>query len=196
MVADLVAREVVARLKTSSLNERKIRAGYRVVKTEPELQTLFHELSIDLQTAVINWISMGAKMDSILTLIRLMHRMGYNSGILSSWVYTDSSHKPVLYSGPDEIPSASLVLKIREFSTLLKDRDYESYKTLDIYYFVPVFFFLLRTIHGEDRIMEMLDYWMSNIEHFSYSRFEEIAKSWDNVKHLPIEWTFSITDAK
>lgn len=196
MGVDFVAREVVARLKTSSLNERNIRAGFRVVKSSPEFEKLFHEISVDLQSTVIKWIYIGAKMDTMLTLISLMHRMGYNSGILSAWVYTDSSHKPVLYSGPGDIPSASLVLRIREFSMILKERDNESHKTKDIYSIVPVFFFIMRTVHGEERIMEMLDYWTDNIEHFSYSRFEEIAKSWDNVKHLPIEWTFSITDVK
>lgn len=193
MVADLLAREVVNRLKDGYHNERMIRASLRKIRTDTEFEKMFHTFDIDLQLVVIELLDRAAQVDTVKTLTRFMHQNKYKRGILSAWTYTDSSSKPVLYDGPGERPSAELVKRIRAFQAAYQKHNCEAVR-YDTYTTMVVFIFLMRTVHGEDRMMEMLDYWTRNLEYFSYSRFEEIAKSWDNVKHLPIEWTFSITE--
>lgn len=192
---DSVTSEVINRLKSRYLDERDIRHGYRIVKIEPKFEELFHEMSIDLQSVVIRLISTPtppSRLQTIIPVIRFMHRNGYDSGILSKWVYTDQNHNPVLYDGPGGQPSAALVLKIQEFITALRKRDYRVDRRQDNYDLVLVFFFLMRTVYGEEQIMEMLDYWMENIRYFWYASFEKMADSWDSLKHYPFAWSIRL----
>lgn len=194
-MADSVIDDVVARLKSPYLNEQNIRHGYRIVKIEPKFEELFHEMSIDLQSTVIRLISTPSppsRLQTIIPITRFMHRNGYDSGILSKWAYTDQNNNPVLYDGPGERPSAALVLKIQEFTIALRRRDYRVEERQDNYDLVPVFFFLMRTVHGEEQIMEMIDYWMEYIRYFWYSSFEKMADSWDSLKHYPFVWSIRL----
>lgn len=191
---DSVTSEVIIRLKSRYLNEQSIRHSYRIVKKEPKFEELFHGMSIDLQSTVIRLVSTPtppSRLQTIIPIIRFMHRNGYDSGILSKWVYTDQNHNPVLYDGPGGQPSAALVLKIQEFTTALRQRDYRVGRQ-DNYDLAPVFFFLMRTVHGEEQIMEMIDYWMENIRYFWYASFEKMADSWDSLKHYPFAWSIRV----
>lgn len=189
---DFVANEVVARLRSPRLSEQSIRHGYRIVKIVPEFEVTFHEMSIDLQSTVVRLVELNTRLQTIIPIIRFMHLNGYDSRILSSWTYTDERHNPVLYDGPGGQPSAAFVLKINEFTVALRERDYRVDGRQDNYSLAQVFFFLMRTVHGEDQIMEMLDCWTKNIRYFWYASFAKMADSWDSLKHYPFAWSIRL----
>lgn len=191
----VAASEVLDRLSNEELNKQVIYQAYVKIQREHEIETEFHSLSIPLQRFVVEFLNRAGKLDSVMTLASFMHRNNYDRRTISAWSHIDSSNRPNLYNGPGGVPSAELVVKIGEFKDVLKDHDFAIGK-YDSYSSAMVFFFLMRTVHGEDLVMEMLDHWMVNIEHFTYSRFEKFAECWEGVKDLPIAWALNIAEAK
>lgn len=201
MDSDLRVQELLTRFQSvdlierNNLTENDIRFGYRMVSIRPEFEALFHEVSIELQFTLMLWINNAdqrIRLETAFTVIRLMHQSGYDRSILSRWAPVDYGARLAAYDGPGGRPSYALIKKVCTFTDERRRRDRPFPERHDRYSLYPVFFFLMRTIHGEDAVMKMLDYWTDNIGFFTVPRFEKIAGIWDDAKHLPVQWGLSI----
>lgn len=192
MAADPYLKELIDRfIPSESFNAGGLRLAYRAISLTPGFDEKFRTYSHKLQKETIRLLVRGGSSDTVFTLTRLMHDHGYDPEIFSLWTYLDSSKSPCLYNGPGSRPSLSFVIKTQEFVAVLRERNDAKRHGSDIYRETPVFFFILRTLHSEELVSEMVDYWIRNIEHFTYPRFVQFAEHWEELKSYPVEWSMN-----